>query len=129
MHELTHSFIASLPGRGSPTWFLEGIAQLEEGKSASSHRKLLAQLQQENRLMPLKSLRGSFLLLPSEGAGAAYIESLAAVEYLISRFGRPAIRNMLDLMAQNYNFEDAFRTVMLETVSDFELAWQQDLIQ
>lgn len=129
MHELTHSFIASLPGRGSPTWFLEGIAQLEEGKSAASHRTRLAELQQGNRLAPLKNLRGSFLGLSSDAAGMAYVESLSAVEYMSSRFGRPAIRNLLDLMAQNYNFENSFRTVLLETVSDFEAAWQRDLTQ
>ena len=58
-----------------------------------------------------------------------YVESLSAVEYMSSRFGRPAIRNLLDLMAQNYNFENSFRTVLLETVSDFEAAWQRDLTQ
>ena len=41
IHELTHAFIRSLPGRGCPSWFNEGVAQFQEGKSTSSHRKWL----------------------------------------------------------------------------------------
>ena len=128
-HELAHSFIASLPGRGSPIWFLEGVAQLQEGKSSANARKLLAQLQRENHLTPLKNLRDSFMGLSPDTAGIAYAQSLSAVEYLASQFGRPAIRNLLDLMGQNYNFENAFRTALQRSVSDFESAWQQDLTQ
>ena len=128
-HELSHSFIASLPGRGSPIWFQEGVAQLQEGKSAANARKLLAQLQRENHLTPLKNLRDSFMGLSPDLAGIAYAESLSAVEYLASQFGRPAIRNLLDLMGQNYNFENAFRTALQRSVSEFESAWQQDLTQ
>src|SRR5438552_4381019 len=128
-HELSHSFIASLPGRGSPIWFQEGVAQLQEGKSAANARKLLAQLQRENHLTPLKNLRDSFMGLSPDQAGIAYAESLSAVEYLASQFGKPAIRNLLDLMGQNYNFENAFRTALQRSVSEFESAWQQDLTQ
>src|SRR5262249_18056907 len=126
-HELSHSFIASLPGRRRPIWFQEGVAQLQEGRSAPNARKVLAQLQRENHLMALKNLRDSFMGLSPEMARLAYAESLSAVEYLASEFGRPAIRNLLDLMAQNYNFENAFRTALHRSVSEFETAWQQDL--
>ena len=128
-HELTHSFMASLPGRGSPTWFLEGIAQFEEGKSAVKARNALIRLRREDRLLPLNNLRGSFMGFSSVTAAVAYAESLSAVEYLASRFGRPSIRNLLDLMAQNYNFENAFQTALHENVSDFEADWQNDLVQ
>ena len=126
-HELTHSVISSLPGRGCPAWFNEGLAQLQEGKSASGQQKLLAQLQKENQLVPLKSLRGSFVGLSAGAAALAYTEGLSAVEYLVARFGRAAIRNILDLMAQNYNFENAFRTALRQSAADFESAWQQSL--
>src|SRR5437773_5925683 len=126
-HELSHSFIASLPGRGSPIWFLEGVAQLQEGKSAANDRKLLAEYERENHLTPLKNLRDSFMGLSPDTAGIAYAESLSAVEYLASQFGRPAISNLLDLIGQNYNFENAFRTALQRSVSEFEIAWQQDL--
>jgi hypothetical protein len=128
-HELTHCFMTALPGRGSPTWFLEGIAQAQEGRTGASDRKVLAQLQKENRLISLKDLRGSFNALPATTAAVAYAESLSAVEYLTARFGRSALRQLLDLMAQNYNFENAFNTALQRTVSEFETAWQSDLTQ
>ncbi len=128
-HELAHCFMVSLAGRGSPTWFLEGVAQLQEGRSAANDRKILAQLQQENRLIPLRNLRGSFMGLPNGAATLAYAEGLSAVEYLTSQFGRSSIRNLLDLMAQNYNFENAFNTALHRSVSEFETAWQHDLVR
>jgi len=126
-HELTHCFMTALPGRGSPIWFLEGVAQVQEGRSAVADRKALAQLQQANSLIPLKSLRGSFMGLPTDKADLAYAEALSAVEYLIARFGRSAIRELLALMAQNYNFENAFNTALQQNVSEFETSWQRDL--
>jgi tetratricopeptide (TPR) repeat protein len=128
-HELTHCFMAALSGHGSPTWFLEGVAQLQEGRSAANDRKVLTHLKQENQLIPLENLRGSFAGLPPGMADLAYTESLSAVEYLITRFGRPAVRSLLDLMAQNYNFENAFNKAVLRSVSEFETAWQRDLTQ
>jgi tetratricopeptide (TPR) repeat protein len=126
-HELTHSFIASLPGRGCPTWFNEGLAQLEEGRSAANDRKALTQLRQSNRLIPLKNLEGSFLGLPADAAEVVYAEGLSAVEYLSSQYGKSAIHNILDLMAQNYNFDNAFQTALKRSVPEFENAWEQDL--
>jgi len=126
-HELTHSFRASLPGRGCPTWFNEGVAQFEEGKSAANDRKALTQLRRSNHLVQLSQLRGSFVGLPADAAEVAYAESLSAVEYLVSHFGRSAIRSVLDLMAQNYNFENALKTALHRSASEFEAAWEQDL--
>ena len=126
-HELTHCFMDALPGRGSPTWFLEGTAQIQAGGSGAKDRKALAELQRANRLIPLKDLRGSWMGLPSGTVDLAYAEALSAVEYLSARFGRSTIRNLLALMAQNYNFENAFNTALQKSVSEFETAWQQDL--
>ena len=67
--------------------------------------------------------------LPNGAAGLAYAEGLSAVEYLTARFGLSSIRNLLDLMAQNYNFENAFNTALHQSVSEFETAWQHDLVQ
>jgi tetratricopeptide (TPR) repeat protein len=128
-HELTHCFVAALPGRGSPVWFLEGVAQIEAGASGAKDKKALAQLQKANRLIPLGELRGSWMNLPTGTANLAYAEALSGVEYLVDRFGRSAIRSLLDLMGQNYNFESAFGTALQQSVSEFETAWQRNLTE
>jgi tetratricopeptide (TPR) repeat protein len=126
-HELTHSFIASLPGSGCPAWFNEGVAQFEEGQSAAHDRKALARLHRDQQLPSLGNLQQSFVSLSSDAAEVAYAQSLSVVEYLVATAGRSSIPSILDLMAQNYNFDNAFKTALKKTVPALEAAWQQDL--
>ncbi|MGH9428605.1 MAG: peptidase MA family metallohydrolase [Terriglobia bacterium] len=127
VHELTHAFIRSLPGRGCPSWFNEGVAQFQEGKSVSNHRRWLDALNKEGRLMPLIELKGSFVGLPADVASLAYHEGLAAIEFLVASEGRTTIRKILDLMAQNYNFESAFQSVLNKSVEKFDAEWRGSL--
>jgi tetratricopeptide (TPR) repeat protein len=127
-HEMTHAFIAALP-QDCPTWFHEGVAQLQEGQTAAPYIKSLTQLRQKDQLIPLKRLEESFTGLPDAAVEIAYAEGLSATEYIVARFGKTSIRNILELMAQNYNFENAFRTALKLSVVEFESAWQRDLSQ
>jgi len=129
VHELTHAFIRSLPGRGCPSWFNEGIAQFQEGKSSSSYRKWLEALNREGHLIPLMDLKASFASLPADSASLAYREGLAAVEFLVASAGRNSIRNILELMGQNYNFESAFENVLHRNVEQFDAEWRRSLSQ
>jgi hypothetical protein len=65
----------------------------------------------------------------ADRAEIAYTESLSAVEFLVARFGRASMRSILDLMAQNLNFENSFRRVLNQSVAEFEAAWHQALSQ
>lgn len=127
IHELTHAFIRSVPGRGCPSWFNEGVAQFEEGKSASDHNKWLEALNKEGRLTPLTGLKGSFVGLPASAASLAYVEGLAAVEFLVASAGKSSIRKILDLMGQNYNFESAFQSAISKSIEQFESEWRASL--
>lgn len=127
IHELTHAFIRSLPGRGCPSWFNEGVAQYQEGKSGSNHRKWLAALDKSGQLIPLMQLKGPFVGLPTDAASLAYHEGLAAVEFLAASAGRLAIRRILDLMGQNYNFDTAFQNVLNKSVEKFDAEWRASL--
>jgi tetratricopeptide (TPR) repeat protein len=128
-HELTHSFISFQARAHCPAWFNEGVAQLQEGKSASRYAKLLADLKSRNQLIPLTRLEGSFIGSPSEVAGMAYIQSLSAIEYLVLKSGRQAIRDILDLLHQNYNFETALKLKTSQTLASFENSWHTSLAQ
>jgi hypothetical protein len=127
VHELTHAFIRSLPGRGCPSWFNEGVAQFMEGKSASNQHKWLEGLNKEGQLIPLTSLEGSFAGLPAGTAALAYNEGLAAVESLVASSGKTSIRNILDLMGQNLNFASAFQSVLNKSVAQFDVQWRESL--
>ncbi len=125
-HELTHSFVASSQ-RMCPTWFNEGVAQFQEGKSASTHAKALAELELQKRLIPLSDLKGSFAGLPQEISGLAYLEGLSAVEYLVNKHGSQVLRNLLMLMRQGQDFETALRSLTNRNLAQFEQAWLASL--
>jgi len=127
IHELTHAFVAALP-QDCPTWFNEGVAQLQEGESAAPLRRMLEQLSQTDRFIPLRNLQLSFSKLPEATADIAYAESLSATEYLVKQHGKSSIRSILELMSQNYSFENAFTATVRKSVAEFESAWQRDLL-
>lgn len=129
IHELTHSFISSLSRGNCPTWFNEGLAQFQEGKSAYEQKKLLVQLQSQGHTLPLTSLRGSFAEFSGGVAGVAYLEGLSAVEYLVSRHGNKSVLAILDLLRQNYDFENALKSATGQTLAEFEKSWREFLAQ
>jgi hypothetical protein len=86
-------------------------------------------MRQTDRLIPLRNLEASFTSLPEAAAEIAYAEGLSATEFMVTRFGKASIGNILELMAQNYNFENAVKTALKISVADFESAWERDLSQ
>ena len=126
-HELVHSFIGLISRGDCPTWFNEGVAQMQEGKSADPNKQWLKSAAQQKQLAPLSSLRGPFSQLSSDAAQIAYVEGLSAVEFLTSQKGKEILRNIFALMAQNYNFENAFKTATGKPLGDFEKSWAESL--
>ena len=49
------------------------------------------------------------------------------VEFLVSSAGKSSIRNILELMGQNLNFESAFENVMHKNVEQFDAEWRRSL--
>jgi hypothetical protein len=80
-------------------------------------------------LIPLKDLDETFAGLSDSAAEVAYAEGLSATEFLVAQSGKASIRNILELLGQNYNFESAFKTAMNKTLAEFEQAWHRDLLQ
>jgi len=89
----------------------------------------LLQLQSQGRSIPLASLRGSFAELSGEVAGVAYLEGLSAVEYLVSRHGKKSLLATLDLLRQNWTFENALKSATHQTLAEFEKSWREFLAQ
>lgn len=119
-HELTHSFVYSLTHGRCPTWLNEGLAQMEEPRSAGSFAAPLASLFREGKHAPLRYLEGSFLRFTPEQAQLAYAESLAATEYLRSAYGPQALRRMLELLSDGESAEAALTDATQSNYSRFE---------
>jgi tetratricopeptide (TPR) repeat protein len=103
-HELTHSFVRQITMGHCPTWFNEGLAQLEEGATTAAMGAQLARAVATGRLPSFPSLEGPFLNLPQDQVALAYAKSLAALEYLRTTFDMGEIRNLLKAMPSQPHF-------------------------
>jgi tetratricopeptide (TPR) repeat protein len=103
-HELTHSFVRQITLGHCPTWFNEGLAQLEEGATTATLGGPVARAFADGKAPGFASLEAPFVDLTSDEAGLAYAKSLAGLEYLRDTFGMGEIRKFLKLMPSNPDF-------------------------
>jgi len=97
-HELTHSFVRQITLGHCPTWFNEGLAQLEEGSTTAAMGSQLARALASGKIPAYASLEGSFVSLPADQAILVYAKSLAALEYLRDTYGMGEVRRILRQM-------------------------------
>jgi tetratricopeptide (TPR) repeat protein len=103
-HELTHSFVRQITMGRCPTWFNEGLAQLEEGATTATMGAQLARALATGSLPSFQALEGPFLNMPQDQVALAYAKSLAALEYLRATFDMGEIRNLLKVMPSQPDF-------------------------
>jgi tetratricopeptide (TPR) repeat protein len=119
-HELTHSFVRQITQGRCPTWFNEGLAQLEEGATTAAMGSQLARAIAAGRLPSLPSLEGVFLNMPEDKVALAYAKSLAALEYLRSTFDMVEIRNLLKAMPSQPDFGVLLQDELHLSYAEFE---------
>ncbi len=110
-HELTHSFVRQITLGHCPTWFNEGLAQLEDGATTAALGSKLARAFAAGKIPAYSSLEGSFVSLPADQAPLVYAKSLAALEYIRDVFGMGEVRRMLREMPSS-----DFSTVLQDEV-------------
>jgi tetratricopeptide (TPR) repeat protein len=119
-HELTHSFVRQIALGRCPTWFNEGLAQLEEGATTTGLGTQLARSLGNDHLPPFAALETSFMDLPADQVGLAYAKSLAALEYLRDTYGLGEIRRLLKLMPANPNLGSLLQDELRLSYTAFE---------
>jgi tetratricopeptide (TPR) repeat protein len=118
-HELTHSFVhGALPN--CPTWLNEGLAQMEEPKSLEALRAAVEPALGAGGWVPMAQLEGSFQKMNRQEAQRAYLESLAAAEYLRSAYGMEGVRLLLAQLADGEKPEAALQTVTSRGYDDLD---------
>ena len=117
-HELTHSFVGQKTRGHAPTWIQEGLAQWMEGKRSGANAGVLAQVFQEAHATPLGQLEGSWMGLPSDEAGYAYMWALANIEYIVQTGGMGDIERILDRIGSGAPTEAALREVLHSDYND-----------
>ncbi len=109
-HELVHSFVRAKTRGSCPTWLNEGLAQALEGSSVKGERRL-AEFWEAGRRLPWPALNEPFIHLDARLVPFAYAQSLAAVEFLISRHGLHELARLLSALAQGQPIEAALKSV------------------
>ena len=119
-HELTHSFVRQITQGRCPTWFNEGLAQLEEGATTAALGTQLARVFAAGQLPAYSALEAPFADLPPQQVGLAYGKSLAALEYLRDNFGMGEIRRLLRMLASNPNLNSLLQDELRLSYPAFE---------
>lgn len=110
-HELAHSFINQIAAGRCPHWLNEGVAQALEPKPLAQGRQL-AKLYKTQREAPLNVLEGSFMRFSTAQAYMAYLESLAAVQYISDTYGMSDVRRILERIGEGNSAEAALRATI-----------------
>lgn len=126
-HEMVHSFVHRIAEGRCPTWFNEGLAQMESGEDLGQYGAALARLYSQSRQVPIVRLEGSFQGLTSSGAALAYAESHAAVEMLRDRYGAYQLPGLLRSLGTGKTMEQALREVLRMSYADVETELAQYL--
>jgi len=124
-HELVHSFVASRAGAGCPTWLQEGLAQWLSGSDATREDAMLATL--PGPLPRLESLERPFTGLSEQQATAAYAQSLSVVADLARTRGEPALRNLINALAEGRPAAEALPTAFGWSYGELQREWEKAL--
>jgi Peptidase MA superfamily len=110
-----------------PRWLATGFSFVMSGEELTPDTtKALGQLAQNNRLLPLRSLGGSF---PTDerDLNLAYVESASAVQYLAGAYGPDKLRALLAAFKEGNSVDDAMKKGLGVTLDQFETRWKNAL--
>lgn len=113
-HEFCHVVTLTRTRNKMPRWLSEGISVYEEGRAdpawgtSMNPRFRALILGEEGGLTPLSQLSAAFLAPASAlHLQFAYYESMLAVDFLVGRFGPPALKGVLDDLGKGITINEA----------------------
>ncbi len=119
-HEMVHSFVhREVQGR-CPTWFNEGLAQVESGEKPAVSAATLGKLYGQSKQIPLDRLEGSFMQFNTVQAAVAYAESQAAVALIQDKYGAYELAHLLKVLGQGKTMADALRQLFRTSYAELE---------
>ena len=124
-HELTHLVtgqVTANPYGDMPTWLNEGLSMYAEGPLESTFTMALASALKDNSLISVRSLASPFST-DSNKAYLSYAESYEIVAYLIDRYGRDNMLELLSTFAEGTTYDDALLQVYGFTMDGLNDEW------
>jgi len=112
VHELTHAVVHSKSRGACPRWLHEGLAQISEGKTLRRAEQL-----------EIAELLRSRDPATWESAGFSYPVALALTEYLVDRRGFSGVLQVLELLGQGREIDDALEHMYGEGYAEICRRW------
>jgi len=129
-HELTHWIVGQVTfndyGAGLPTWLDEGLAIYGEGMLNPQYQASLNSAINNNQLISVRSLSSPFSAIP-EQAYVSYGESNSIVTFLIQRYGKGKMIQLLHVFQQGSGYDDALKQVYGFDQDGLDALWRQSL--
>lgn len=113
-HEYAHFIVDYIAGGNYPRWLTEGIAQQVERNISGFEMPLTG----ATKIYRLSQMDREFDLLPNQSA--AYRQSLAMVDFLVSEYGADALDEILRKLGKGVTLDKAFVEVLMIDVKGFE---------
>lgn len=130
VHELTHvlvgHFTFSCLG-DVPQWLNEGLAVYSEGPLDPQFQNPLDDAIQENRLLSIRSISGSFSEV-ADRADLSYAESYSIVDYLIETYGQDKMTTLLAAFRDGTTTDDALLQTYGFNIDGLEDQWRQAIV-
>ena len=129
-HELTHWIVGQLTsnsyGAGLPVWLDEGLATYGEGDVNPQYQDALQFAIQNNRLISVRSLSSPFSPNAQE-ALISYGESNSIVSFLIEKYGKDKMVQLLHVFQEGSGYDAALDQVYGFDQDGLDNAWRQSL--
>lgn len=126
-HELSHMVTSQMtlnPYSGVPTWLDEGLAVYGEGSGGAEYMGFLQKAIENRSLISVRSLCSPFSAI-TELAYLSYAESFSIVDYLITRYGREKMLELLNTFRQGNTYDEALKKVYGFDVDGLNTRWQE----
>jgi hypothetical protein len=130
VHELTHLVVHQVtygPYGQLPTWLDEGLAMYNEGELGSSFRTHLEQAIADGELISVRSLCSPFSAYPDQ-AYLSYAQSYSLVAYLLDEFGQEKMLDLLAVLKQGSDYDDALTEVYGFDIDGLDAIWRATLV-
>ncbi|MBD3181926.1 hypothetical protein GF312_06530 [Candidatus Poribacteria bacterium] len=124
-HEITHVIFGLYMGDNLekvPTWFNEGIAMYGADEWSYGEYWTILMGTLSDSIIPLKEISYTFPRGESK-ARLAYAQSSSVINFIVERYGHPALRECIRLMASGYSFNRAMNISMGISVDWLEHTW------
>jgi hypothetical protein len=113
-HELTHWIVGQITfndyGAGLPTWLDEGLATYGEGTLSPDYQSALNFAEKNNQLISVRSLSSPFSAVAMQ-AYISYGESNSIVTFLINKYGKDKMNQLLKVFQQGSTYDAALKQV------------------